>query len=66
MTTTTEAQRRSTGRTSSFLLAASLLVPLPAAADVAKAAEAARLGLQVGMAMSHPRLDQTQAAAPCQ
>ena len=28
--------------------------------------EAARLGLQVGMAMSHPRLDQTQAAAPCQ
>ena len=27
--------------------------------------EAARLGLQEGMAMSHPRLDQTQAAAPC-
>ena len=27
--------------------------------------EAARQGLQVGMAMSHPRLDQTQAAAPC-
>ncbi|NHF72259.1 DUF192 domain-containing protein [Paracoccus xiamenensis] len=27
--------------------------------------EAARLGLTVGMAMSHPRLDQKQAAAPC-
>lgn len=27
--------------------------------------EAARLGLKVGMAMSHPGLDQTQAAAPC-
>ena len=28
--------------------------------------EAARQGLQVGMAMAHPRLDQTRAAAPCQ
>ncbi|MBA4489501.1 DUF192 domain-containing protein [Paracoccus sp. S1E-3] len=27
--------------------------------------EAARQGLEVGMAMAHPRLDQTQAAAPC-